>query len=186
MKRFLMIMLVAVVFMATSAQAANGKMYFSGSAGVSITDDVDFPGLNISFSPGFNVGGALGYDAGQFRVEGEITYRSVDVDEVNGVPVPLDATFSALSFMANGYYDFEMGSPLTPYLGVGLGIVDSEVDVAGFGSTSETDLAYQFMAGLGYEVSPNVVLTGGYRYFGIAETDAPGTHEFNIGARFMF
>jgi len=88
--------------------------------------------------------------------------------------------------MANGYYDFEMGSPLTPYLGVGIGIVDSEVDVAGFGSTSETDLAYQFMAGLAFNVSKTAYLTAGYRYFGIAETDAPGTHEFNIGARFMF
>ena len=67
MKRFWVAMVVAAVFMATSASAANGKMYFSGSAGLSITDDLDFPGINISFSPGFNVGGALGYDFGQFR-----------------------------------------------------------------------------------------------------------------------
>jgi len=187
MKRLLMTLIVVSVFMAASAQAANGKMYFSGSAGLSITDDLDFPGINISFSPGFNVGGALGYDMGQIRVEGEIRYSSVDVDEVNGVPIPFDATLSALSFMANGYYDVEMGnSPVTPYIGAGLGIVDSEIDVAGVGSASETDLAYQFMVGLGFDVSPTTVLTVGYRFFGIAETDAPNTHEFNIGARFMF
>ena len=57
MKRLLMTLIVVSVFMAASAQAANGKMYFSGSAGLSITDDLDFPGINISFSPGFNVGG---------------------------------------------------------------------------------------------------------------------------------
>lgn len=187
MKRFLMTLVCVMVFMASSAQAASGKLYFTGSAGVSITDDIDSPGLNISFSPGFNVGGALGYDAGQFRVEGEITYRSVDVDEVNGAPFPLDATFSTLSFMANGYYDHEMrNSPVTPYIGAGVGIVDNEVDVPGFGSASETELAYQFMAGLAFSISPNAYLTGGYRYFGIAETDAPGTHEFILGARYMF
>jgi len=31
-----------------------------------------------------------------------------------------------------------------------------------------------------------VVLTGGYRFFGIADSGAPDTHEFNLGARFMF
>jgi len=187
MKRFLMTMIIAAVFMATSAQAANGKMYFSGSAGVSLTDDLDFPGLNISFSPGYNVGGALGYDMGRFRVEGEIRYSSVDVDEVNGAPFPGSADLSALTFMANGYYDHEMrSSSLTPYLGLGLGFVESKISSAGFSSTSETDFAYQFMAGLGFNVSPSTILTAEYRFFGIAESDAPSTHAFLFGARFMF
>ena len=187
MKRFLITMIVAAVFMATSAQAAKGKMYFSGSAGVSITEDLDFPGINISFDPGYNVGGALGYDMGRFRVEGEIRYSSVDIDAVNGTPPPTSADLSALTFMANGYYDHEMrNSSLTPYLGLGLGFVDSEVSAAGFGSTSETDFAYQFMAGLGFNVSPSTILTAEYRYFGIADSDAPSTHAFLFGARFMF
>ncbi len=187
MKRFLMTMIVAAVFMATSAQAANGKMYFSGSAGVSITNDLDFPGINISFDPGFNVGGALGYDFGQFRAEGEIRYSSVDIDEVNGIPSSISADLSALTFMANGYYDHEIrNSSLAPYLGLGLGFADSELTVAGFGSSSETDFAYQFMAGLGFNVSPSTILTAEYRFLGIADSDAPNTHAFLFGARFMF
>jgi opacity protein-like surface antigen len=171
--------------MATSAQAANGKMYFAGSVGVSLTDDLDIPGINISFSPGYNLGGALGYDMGRFRVEGEIRYSSVEVDEVNGTPSPIDADLSALTFMANGYYDFEMDS-ITPYIGVGVGVVDSEIDAGGFGSASETDLAYQFMLGLGFDVGSTTVLTGEYRFFGIADSNAPNTHAFVFGARFMF
>ena len=188
MKRFLMTMIVAAVFMATSAQAAKGKMYFSGSAGVSITEDLDFPGINISFDPGYNVGGALGYDMGRFRVEGEIRYSSVDVDEVRvfGVPVPASGDLSALTFMANGYYDVEMSnSPLTPYLGAGLGLVASEIAGPG-GSINEEDFGYQFMVGLGFDVSPSTILTAEYRYFGIADSDAPSTHAFIFGARFMF
>jgi opacity protein-like surface antigen len=187
MKRFLVTMVVAAVFMAASASAANGKMYFSGSAGLSITEDLDFPGINISFSPGFNVGGALGYDFGQFRAEGEIRYSSVDVDEVNGISSPISVDLSALTFMANGYYDIEMAnSPLTPYIGAGLGLVSSEIDAGALGSADEEDFGYQFMVGLGFDVGKTTVLTAEYRFLGIADSDAPSTHAFIFGARFMF
>ena len=169
--------------MAASAQAANGKMYFSGSAGVSITEDLDFPGINISFDPGFNVGGALGYDMGRFRVEGEIRYSSVGVDEVNGMSFPGSADLSALTFMANGYYDHEINnSPLTPYIGAGIGWVSSEIG----SSTDEDDFGYQFMVGLGFDVTPSTILTAEYRFLGIAESEAPNTHAFIFGARFSF
>ena len=122
---------------------------------------------------------------GKFRVEGEITYRSVDIDTVNGAPFPFDASLSALTFMANGYYDFEMDS-LTPYIGVGLGVADSELEASGTSVLSETDFAYQFMAGLAFNVSKTAYLTAGYRFFVISETNAPNTHEFTLGTRFMF
>jgi opacity protein-like surface antigen len=179
-------MVVAAVFMATSAHAANGKLYVSGSAGLSITEDLDLPGINISFDPGYNLGGALGYDMGQIRVEGEIRYHEVEVDSVNGISVPFNADLSALSFMANGYYDHEISnSPITPYIGAGLGLVSSEI-TAGAASTDEEDFSYQFMLGVGFDVSPRAVLTAEYRYFGIADSDAPNTHAFIFGARFMF
>ena len=187
MKRLFMTIIFAAAFMATSAQAAGGNLYFSASGGLSITGDLDLPGVNISFSPGFNVGGAVGYDYGQIRAEGEIRYSSVDLDEVNGISSPISADLSALTFMVNGYYDHEMGnSPVTPYIGGGLGIADSELDGTGITSNSETDFAYQFMLGLGYDVGSTTALTAEYRYVGIADSDAPDTHAFIFGARFMF
>jgi len=187
MKRLLMVLMIASVFMATSAQAANGKVYFSVNAGLTLTDDMDVPGLNLSFDPGYNVGGAVGYDFGKFRAEGEITYRSSDLDTANGAAVTVDSDVSALSFMANGYYDHEMGnSPLTPYVGFGMGVVDSDLNVTGTSVGSETNFAYQFMLGLGYGITPNVVMTGGYRYFGVADSVVPNSHEFVFGARYMF
>ena len=194
MKRFLMTLIVAAVFMATSAQAANGKLYFAGSAGLTIASDQEEQGVEVSYDPGWNITGAVGYDFGRFRVEGEIGYRTFDVDEVSfpGLPtVSLDGDTSALTFMANAYYDHELrNSPLTPYIGFGLGIADADTEVVipGFGTlkATDTEFAYQFMAGAGYEVSPTVVVTGGYRFFGVADSGAPDAHEFNLGARFMF
>ncbi|HEY5691626.1 MAG TPA: outer membrane beta-barrel protein [Cyclobacteriaceae bacterium] len=187
MKRFSVIMIILAMFMVTSAQAADGKLYLSASGGLSITNDLDLPGINISFSPGYNVGGAVGYDMGQFRAEGEIRYSTVDVDEVNGISFPGSADLSALTFMANGYYDHEINnSPLTPYIGVGIGLVSSEISAAGAGSTDEEDFGYQFMLGLGFDVAASAMLTAEYRYLGIADSDAPDTHAFIFGARFMF
>ena len=183
MKRFLMTMIFAAAFMATSVQAANDNIYFAGSAGVSITNDLDSPDLNISFSHGHNVGGELGHYMGRFSV------GSVEVDEVNGITSPLDADLSVLTFMPNGYYDIEIAnSPFTPFIGAGLGLVSSEMDAGSSGSVDddEEDLGYQFMVGLGFEVKPTTVLTGEYRFLGITSSDEHDTHAFVFGARFMF
>ena len=114
MKRFLMIMVFAAVFMANSPQAANGKIYFADNARLSITDDLDFPGLKISFSPEYNVGGALGYDMGRFRV------GSVEVDEVNVIGSPIDSEIDAGAFGSAdeedlGYqFRVELGFDISP------------------------------------------------------------------------
>ena len=183
MKSFLMTMIFAAAFMATSVQAANDNIYFAGSTGLSITKDLDFPDLNISSSPGHNVGGELGHDMGRFRVS------SVEVDEMNGIASPIDADLSALTFMPNGYYDIEIAnSPITPYIGAGLGLVSDEIDAGASGSVDddEEDLGYQLMVGLGFDVKPTTVLTGEYRFLGITGSDEHNTHAFVFGARFMF
>lgn len=189
MKRFLMTLVVAAVFMATSAQAANGQLYASGNLAFGILTDTDDSGLEISFDPGWGLNGAIGYDMGQIRVEGEIGYRDYGIDEVRifGTPFPVDGSVSALTFMVNGYFDFEMsGSPLTPYVGLGLGIADFDIEISGVSADAGSELAYQFMAGVGYDVAPNTVLTAGYRFFGFSDNAGSFVHELNIGARFMF
>ena len=115
MKRFILMAIFALVFITTSAHAADKGMYFSGNFGFSELSDsnASIPGIvtaQVSFDLGFRVGGALGYDFGAYRVEGEIAYRLNDTDEgtVVGLPGtgPVNGEVSAISFMANGYYDF--------------------------------------------------------------------------------
>ena len=180
MKRFIVMAVFALVFITTSAHAADKGMYFSGNVGLSILSDADNDQagtvLESSYDLGFNVGGAVGYDFGNVRAEGELAYHRNDVDEVQGTgifafpPVPGDGSASAISFMVNGYYDFHIdNSAWVPYLGVGIGFANVDWDVSASGTQrvddSATVFAYQFMTGLGFNINPTTTLTAGYRYF---------------------
>jgi opacity protein-like surface antigen len=208
MKRFIVLAIFALVFITTSAQAADKGMYFSGNLGVSILSDADNEQLGIvlesSYDPGLNIGGAIGYNFGSVRAEGELTYHSNDIDEISafGIGAPGDGTVSAISFMVNGYYDFHReNSSLVPYLGGGIGFANVDADMSVFGiqfaDDSATVFAYQFMAGLGFNINPKTTLTAGYRYFATSDPEFNDTtgfpfdseyqaHEFNFGVRFAF
>ena len=206
MKRLIVMAVFVLVFITTSTHAADKGMYVSGNLGLSIASDSDISvsGVDvaeISFDPGLVIGGALGYDYGNIRAEGEIAYHFWDMDEITFGPLflgcpctgPIDGDASALSFMLNGYYDFPVAnSSLAPYLGGGIGVANITVDFAGFGDDSDVVFAYQFMAGIGFEINPSTTLTVGYRYFATTDPDFDGveatvdSHDFSLGARFMF
>ncbi len=156
MKHFLMTLVFATVFMASSVQAANGKTYFADSAELSITDDLNLPSLNVSFSPEHNVDDTLRYDMGR------LLFGNVEFEEVNEKSSPID-------------------SDLT-----GLGLAGIELDGGALGSAVEEDLGYQFRLELGFNVSQTTVLTAEYRYLGINESNALNPHGFVFGARFLY
>jgi opacity protein-like surface antigen len=61
------------------------------------------------------------------------------------------------------------------------------VDLSGnTGGSSGTEIGYQLMAGVAFEVSPQAALTAGYRFFGFTDNGGAYVHELNLGARFMF
>ena len=218
MKRLLVMAIFALVFITTSAQAADKGMYVSGIAGLSLVPKLDqeISGARVfepDFDPGFKIAGALGYDYGALRAEVEIGYLTNEVND--GVAIgsgsgPVEGDVSVLSFMVNGYYDFHKPNiSLVPYLGVGIGgaSIDALI-IAPFLAPntqvvddSATVFAYQFMAGLGWNVSPTLTITTDYRYFATTDPEfTPGNffpgspdlesdysnHSFNLGARFKF
>lgn len=115
------------------------------------------------------------------------------------------ASVSAFSVLLNGYLDLGTWYGATPYIGAGAGVAQVRVSdytslvapaVAG-GSNSQWNFAWAVMAGLGYAISPNMVMDVGYRYisFGDATTaDAAGAavlkdlaaHEVRVGVRWSF
>ena len=193
-----------------SSATAQAAPYVAGSVGYTFPETVGSSiGLEARTSGGYSLIGAAGYDFSSFRVELEGSHRQSGVDEARGLGLSVegDGDVSALSAMANVYFDpaFQIG-PLQPYIGGGAGISRfraDEVDAVGIPgidavSASETGFAYQFMAGVGWQLSEQATLTAGYRYFatpniqtdidslGPVEIDGLGLHALELGLRLRF
>src|SRR3546814_19180655 len=71
--------------------------------------------------------------------------------------------------MVNALYDFDTGTPFTPYAGVGIGAARTKVkDI-----DSKTLFAYQGILGVSYDVTDELKAYLDYRYF--ATADLQGT-----------
>jgi opacity protein-like surface antigen len=117
---------------------------------------------------------SLGYAfSSGFRLEGEFSHRRDALDDLLGADAQLtsdEAHADQLALLLNGAYDFDTHSPLTPFIGAGLGGVRVQYDdPALLGddldfSTEESawKLGVQGFAGLQYEFTPDLRL--GVRY----------------------
>jgi opacity protein-like surface antigen len=164
----------------TISWAAEPGWYISGSVGASILTDSgieisspdfpDFPPVEgeFKYNVGPSVAGAVGYGFSRnVRLEGEIGYRTNNFDTLRAEgepPIPVDDRISALSFMANLFYDFETHSPWKPYLGGGIGGARVAISEEG-----DTVFAWQVGAGLGYAITPQFAVSLDYRYFATAD-----------------
>ena len=200
----------ALFFMHPSAAAAQDSTYVSGSVGYTFADDFETDvGVAASIDNGYAATGAVGRSFGPIRGEIEGSYRRSKVDEARGLGVVVEGKgeVSALSAMANIYFDpaLELG-PVKPYIGGGVGISRFRArDVEAVGipgaspvSGSETGFAWQLMAGVGLAVSEQATVTAGYRYFatpdvevnvaslGPVEVDGLGLHALEVGLRLRF
>ena len=182
MKRgFLVAVVSSVLFLAAVPVFAAGG-YLGLEGGAVWPEDVSFSGSggtgNLNFDTGWSLGAVAGYNFGTWRLEGEYAYRSNDgsatvsagtsgVSETGGG----DTVTNAL--MLNAFYDFRMVSPTVyPYLGAGMGFawVDQEVTTPSFRvDDSDTVFAYQFIAGIGFDLSKAFTMALDYRYFATAD-----------------
>ncbi|MEQ9812051.1 MAG: outer membrane beta-barrel protein [Azospirillaceae bacterium] len=185
--------------------------------GVAVTDSIppDLP-YDLTFDPGFAIGGAVGvaFSSG-LRLEAEASYRANGPNEVCFLgacadPAGLvgggaDGELSALTLMVNALYDFDTGSPVTPYLGAGLGAGNVDYQVAFGGASYGADswgVALQVIAGLSYQLSPQLALFADYRFLTVLDSGVeapypPGgytvavdddyrAHSFLVGLRYLF
>ena len=103
------------------------------------------------------------------------------------------------SVMLNGYYDFDTGTKLTPYVGAGIGY--AKVKFYGKGEDSnyvyslnvdDYNFAWQAGFGAGYALTDNVTFDAGYRYvdYGDFTEDSvkvdTSAHELYAGLRYSF
>ena len=191
--RFLVRLCAAALCVIPAVAAVADGLYVSAGGGIALV-----PGFNDTphdileaveetaltkgkadwaFDVGFAGAAALGYKFGPARTDAEVAYLTANFDfagtDENGTEAAND-TFTALSLMANFWYDLDVGSFLTPYVGVGVGATNLSVklttgddtwfDGAGWG------FAYQAGAGVSFNVIAGFSLDLGYRFCGTLET----------------
>ena len=200
----------ALAFALTAGQAvaAQPNWYAGGMVGLSVlhdSEDRDAFGntSTTEFDAGIGFGFFGGWEFGNgVRAELELSYRHNGADRQRSPSLILDGSTSAFALMANGLYDFNINmGQLSPYLGAGLGFarVDADIDSGGVQQVDDSDVvfAYQFIAGVGYSITPQVVLMLDYRIFGTTDpelTDSSNikfdaeyfTQNIMLGARYRF
>lgn len=141
---------------------------------------------------------AAGWKYESFRFEAEYSWTEADIDSHRGVNAggidlsaidagvlisgnvgDLGVNTAALvadgrgdidtdTWMLNAYYDFDLGNRFTPYVGLGLGLSETEVvfNPSGVAVLSDDDrvFAWQVMGGVSYAFSDTLSLYGNYRY----------------------
>jgi outer membrane protein OmpA-like peptidoglycan-associated protein len=155
-------------------------------------------------SPSFDAG--LDFDTGwagfitagyafdnNWRIEAELGYRTNDfgVDPFFNGKLPSIVRTDALidpystiggdlteyTAMINVIYDVPLTDKLTFSVGVGAGVDFANVEVAGFDDT-DTNFAYQAIAGVSYEITKRLDLTLTYRYLHVDEPEFSGTVDY--------
>jgi len=185
---------LAAIPAASHAAPARPGPYFSAFIGASAPQDtsatisefnpVTTKNASVQFDPSINIGGSAGYDFGFLRIEEEMSYKNGEITSVteqrfNTRYVNVDGHLGSFAMMTNGFFDLHNDSPITPYLGGGIGFavlnlgttrgVDANLGVLNdhiFQSDQDTVFAYQAGAGLEVALNRRFSLDLGYRYFG--------------------
>lgn len=197
--------LICCFFLALPALSFGATgMYGSVNVGFAMAADSDIsitglPTVEIEYDPGFTIGGAVGYMNEKYRLEGELAYQANDVDKIAGVPTSalgISAEANILTFLFNGYYDFDTGTAFTPFITAGIGFANVSYEETGGADDDDTVFAYQIGAGIAYAMTDSMNLDLRYRYLGASDaefSDPSGnaevevsSHNFTIGLRFAF
>ena len=217
MKHKLLFAAAAAALLAPSmASAQDSGIYLKGQVGYGVTEDATF-GSEDSVRGGATFTGdvgsegdvayglGIGYDFGDnWRIEAEWASLFSDFGTINGEPFSF-AKLRTNNYMANILYDFSDFGRWQPFVGAGIGFVESNLsasahDFAGgpgnmmliqsrvctsqpatFGARTcdiqdkSNDLGWQLLAGLGYNVTDNLTWDTNYRYVDVGDVRTDGT-----------
>ena len=207
-------------FPAAGLLAASGLLPTSAAAGVYVEAAVGFPSSSAetlfddrdSGQPDFEVDfdtnsvfyGAVGIDGGLFRSELELSFRDGDVDSfqfADGGPSAGSGSFDSVALMSNVYLDVPLAlTGFRVWAGGGLGVVQFDGNVESVGTLDDADFddaaygfAYQLRAGVSYDLTRNLSVNAGYRFWHAGEVDFDNVrmdetelHTIDIGLRLTF
>ena len=185
--------LVALSLPAVVLADDNRGFYVQGDLGHSTLKTSD-EGGKVS-SKGFSPRLSAGYDFGDFRVAADYTHYKTLKDHEQGRYYTLDSKIKLQSVGVSAIYDFDLNSPVKPYVGARVGLnrfsYDDDDRREGYHATEtfrKTKTGLGVMTGVGYDITQNVALDAGYRYnhWGNFDGIKVHTHEVSAGVRVKF
>ncbi|MGP1276076.1 MAG: outer membrane protein, partial [Caulobacterales bacterium] len=207
-KRLLTAAAVGAFLALPSVAAAQEGWYVRGALGYGAPGDAGVSGnLNgdISGESNFREALGLGYQwANGFRLDTELAHRFNQTGAVGN----FENSYSSVhgwSLMLTGIYEFNQGGFYRPYIGAGIGAVNSTFSAGGWNTGTRTAasvyrtvrgddwaMGYQALAGVAWTLTERLTLDTEYRYFGYSPTSyTPNTrverlegHEAWIGLRY--
>ncbi len=193
---FIALVMIAIPALCSAMPPRPGP-YVSGFLGVTLPVDTDATSTQygagaktfndrVEFDPGINIGGSGGFDFGFLRVEGELAYKNGEISSITEQSskvkyANVDGRVGVYSMMFNAFLDLRNPSPVTPYIGGGIGFATLSLDdtfgtdpTTGYRSVlyeSEEDTVFAYQAGAGLEIALTSMLSLdlSYRYFGTAK-----------------
>lgn len=217
--------IVALLFLLPAVAVAQPHhAYMAFQAGGVWLQNSDNTGGGVDIQSSFKTGYGLAFRVGDqfaehWRAEWEISYASNDVDKLkikndgglgeyyigqslNGTEVSASGRVSALSGMANMLYDFTPEYPYHPYIGAGIGVSRISTHSIGVNGVTVVDdstaaFAYQGIAGIELDISPQAAVYLDYHYFAAMNPQLRDTlgekfdteykaSNFSIGLRYFF
>jgi len=158
---------LAFLLLASLSRPARAQWYVLGEAGLSQPIDQISKNASQKTDAEFKTGTALALALGRriaagggaLRLEAEVGWRDNDANKFSVGTVSRDFTGKgarAFTIDGNALYDFENGSPLTPFLGAGLGLALAREDIV-YGLSSlhghSTSIAWQLIGGVSTPLS---------------------------------
>ncbi len=169
----------------------NSHWYLRGNAGGGVITDTQFSGDLIGSVQGEANGAAglaIGYEFGNnWRVEFNVDQLWNDMGAIN----PAHNTTSDMrmtNFMLNALYDFSDFGRWAPYVGAGIGMNNTKLRAAAHSgsvnacaaydnctfSSVDSALAWNLLAGFGYDLSDHLTWDTQYRYTNVNDLDFAG------------
>ncbi len=162
-----------VVFLLAVSTSAFAGPYIGVAGGGSLIHDSNARwdgGANnsVNFNTGYGAISSFGYSSkGAGRYEYEFGYKTAGIKSTSLIDgATVDSTI--YSYMANAYCDIKNKSIVTPYIGVGAGVLTGQMKASVAGSPTEkisdTVFGYQAMLGAGVKISKKFTLDLSYRF----------------------
>ncbi|WP_304703410.1 opacity family porin [Neisseria viridiae] len=186
--------LVALSLPAIALADEHRGFYIQGDVGHSTLKTND-EGGKVS-SKGFSPRLSAGYDFGDFRIAADYTHYKTRKDHEQDSSHTLDSKIKLQSVGVSAIYDFDLNSPVKPYVGARVGLNHVSFDTKEYGSsgsiehyeTRKTKTGLGVMTGIGYDINQNIALDAGYRYnyWGKFDDVKVHSHEVSAGVRVKF